>query len=116
MGKLLNLQDNKAIYVHKVLNNARGDDFLWRHMHSNKYSVTECYKTCVTRKMWIEQDIIDRMLALDGYGYKIISNNGSYFCCGFYVNGERDTDYLIVLTYANTYAVPVPKIKNVYVD
>lgn len=81
---------------------------LWKNYSSasaNNDSVLKVYGRCSAEKINAENDIKQRMINENGYGYKVISYNTFGFTCGYLQDVSNITKLLTVDTKENTYRV-----------
>lgn len=81
---------------------ARG--FIWSYKRSEVRALCECYNSYSYAKAAAEKICREKMLDMDGYGFKILASNCMTFTCGWlYEDKETGVVMLDVETAYNSY-------------
>ena len=81
---------------------ARAENWIHAYNRANCYSVESFYKNPSSCKIRAERECLARMNEIDGYGYKVLGGNSSFFTCGYM---SKDGKTLYIETACNTYEI-----------
>lgn len=65
-------------------------------------SVEDFYSRPSGNKIYAERKCLDRMKSINGYGYRVLGGNSSFFTCGY---KSENGDILYIETACNTYEI-----------
>lgn len=72
------------------------------YFKSHYFGIEQFYKNPSCNKVRAERDCINRMLSINGTGYKVLGGNSSFFTCG-YMDKVQNTLY--IETACNTFEI-----------
>lgn len=111
--KTVNINGKECV----LLSGKRADYYNELYNRSEINKVDNAYKTtCSKYKYQAEMSIWNDMACIGGFDYRILTAGCQFFTTGYRVWDENDDLWLIVDTYANTYAMyrhMYPAIKEV---
>ena len=83
-------------------NNARAESWVKNYFNSSYYGVEQFYNRPSYNKIRAEKECINRMLEVNGKGYKVLGGNSSFFTCGYLSDDEKT---LYIETHCNTFEI-----------
>lgn len=88
----------------KKLNNTTERAIHWirAYNNSNYTSVENFYTRPSENKIYAERQCIERMNFINGYGYRVLGGNSSFFTCGY---KSYDGKKLYIETACNTFEI-----------
>lgn len=87
---------------------------LYSYRQAQYHSVNEAYDRPSTTKQAIEQHILQDMILLNGYGYKVCSKNCFHFTAGFlFKSGGKE--HLMYYTHARTEDIIIDENNQLYI-
>lgn len=72
------------------------------YFKSRYFSVNQFYCNPSCNKVQAERDCINRMIDIDGVGYKVLGGNCMFFTCGY---TDKSENILYIETHCNTYKI-----------
>ena len=85
-------------------NTQRAEWWIKTYFKSHYFSVNQFYKNCSSSKVQAERSCINRMIELNGHGYKVLGGNCMFFTCGYM---DKTENTLYIETHENTYKIPL---------
>lgn len=73
-----------------------------RAINRKNYSVENFYSRPSYNKIRAENECINKMKSINGYGYRVLGGNSSFFTCGY---KSENGDILYIETACNTYEI-----------
>lgn len=81
---------------------ARAERWIHAYNRANCYSVEDFYKSPSGCKIRAEKECLARMNSINGYGYRVLGGNSSFFTCGY---KSEDGKTLYIETHCNTFEI-----------
>jgi hypothetical protein len=85
-------------------NTQKAENWIKTYFMSHYFSVNQFYSNPSYNKVKAEKDCINRMIELNGTGYKVLGGNCMFFTCGYM---DKTENTLYIETYENTYKIPL---------
>lgn len=83
-------------------NTKRAESWIDSYFRSTYASIDEFYNRASYNKVRAEKECINRMLEVNGKGYRVLGGNSSFFTCGYLSN---DGKTLYIETACNTFEI-----------
>ena len=83
-------------------NTERAKRWINGYFMSRYFSINQFYKNPSYAKERAEKDCINRMIELNGHGFKVLGGNSSFFTCGY---TDETENTLFIETACNTYKI-----------
>lgn len=80
----------------------RAENWIEGYFRSCYYSIDDFYNRPSYNKIRVEKECINRMLSINGKGYKVLGGNSSFFTCGYLSEDEKT---LYIETACNTFEI-----------
>lgn len=85
-------------------NTQKAENWIKTYFMSHYFSVNQFYSNPSCNKVRAERDCINRMIELEGTGYKVLGGNSMFFTCGYM---DKSENTLYIETHCNTYKIPL---------
>lgn len=85
-------------------NTQKAENWIKTYFMSHYFSVNQFYSNPSYNKVQAERDCINRMVELNGTGYKVLGGNSMFFTCGYM---DKSENTLYIETHCNTYKIPL---------
>lgn len=83
--------------------NKKQQAMLTNYNNANSNSVREFYQKPSYYKQQAEKRILVEKRNINGYDYRVIGGNSSFFSCGYKYTDDNNKEHLVYHTYANRY-------------
>lgn len=85
-------------------NTQKASNWINGYFNSHYFGIEQFYNNPSCNKVRAERDCINRMIAINGTGYKVLGGNSSFFTCGYM---DKSENTLYIETFGNTYKIPL---------